>query len=79
MFKFGKKHSESTRQQLREATLHYNELHPKETKKISGDGIIYESAREAALKLNVSHSLITWRARNEKIPNWFYINKTSNT
>ena len=35
-----------------------------------------KAAEEAAKILNVSVSLITWRARNAKLPNWFYVNKS---
>ncbi len=71
---FGKTHSDETKLKLRQRFL------GKETgkaKKVFIDGIIYKSSRDAAEKLNISSSLVSYKAIRDRFPNWYYIEETN--
>lgn len=71
---YGKHHTEETKNKLRNRNIVYN---PPNKKKISIDGVIYESCAAAARALGVSSSLITYRVRM-KHPNYHIVTSIDN-
>lgn len=69
---FGKHHSEETRRTL---SIKNKGKLPPSTKKVSCQGKLYVSCAAAAIALNVSTSLISWKARNksEKYSDYFFV------
>lgn len=63
---FGKHHSESTKQKLRQNRLG---IKPKNSQKVRIEGIIYASKAEAAKALGVSNGLISYRFK-QNYPNY---------
>lgn len=60
---YGKTHSEDTRRKIGESR---RGIAPANKKKLKADGVIYESATEAAKILGVSVGLITYRVKSNK-------------
>jgi group I intron endonuclease len=71
---YGKRHTEETKTKLRNRNIVYN---PPNKKKISIDGVIYESYTAAAIALEVSVALITYRVKN-KYPNYHIVTSIDN-
>lgn len=73
---YGRTHTAETRAKLSAAFKGVPNI--SSSKKISVDGVIYDSCTEAASQLNIKSSTLSWRARNGKNKNVFYINEDEN-
>ena len=69
---FGKTHSVETREKLRLINLGRKGTN---VKKVSVDGVIYDSCQQAADTFKISLSLLGHRLRSKNYPSWFYVNK----
>lgn len=69
---YGKKHTEHTKQLMREHAAKRDKK-PSNTKKVVVDGIEYRSANEASKAFNISRSLVNYRCNSEKY-NWNFKN-----
>ena len=69
---YGKTHSEETKQKLREHASKRT-TKPSNSKKISADGVIYETATAAAKAHNITRGLVNYRCNSDKY-NWMFVN-----
>jgi len=69
---FGRKHSEETKQVLKEYA-NKRTTKPSNTRKVIVEGVEYISANEVAKTFNISRSLVNYRCNSEK-HNWKFKN-----
>jgi group I intron endonuclease len=67
---YGKHHSEETKEILRKRFLG---VKPTNCRKISANGIIFNSCADASRNFNISQGLVTHRLKNNKYKDWFYL------
>ncbi len=67
---YGKHHSKETKEILRKRFLG---VKPTNCRKISANGIIFNSCADASRNFNISQGLVTHRLKNIKYKDWFYI------
>lgn len=67
---FGKHHSDETKQILRNRFLG---VKPTNCRKISADGLEFQSCADASRYFKISQGLVTHRIKSNKYHNWFYL------
>ncbi len=72
---FGKKHTDETKEKIREATKKRNLVGSKNprARRISIDGIEYDCLREASQNLNIPQPTITYRLKSNNFENYQYL------
>ena len=70
---YGKRHSKETIERIKETKRKNPQPLPSNTKKISAEGVVFESCASAARHFGISNGLVTYRIKSDKY-DWFYIN-----